>query len=84
MILDAWGWCTETTQRDGTGKEVGGGFRMGYMCIRKKYSIKNVPSTVIGVFIKLQAQRLFYSNSIQTLVDLVRSYFVSVDVVPVA
>ena len=29
----------------------------------------------LGVFIKLQAQRLFYSNSIQTLVDLVRSYF---------
>ena len=24
MILDAWGWCTETTQRDGTGKEEGG------------------------------------------------------------
>ena len=29
MILDAWGWCTETTQRDGTGREEGGGFRMG-------------------------------------------------------
>ena len=23
MILDAWGWCTETTQRDGTGRERG-------------------------------------------------------------
>ena len=21
MILDAWGWYTETTQRDGTGRE---------------------------------------------------------------
>ena len=30
---DAWGWCTETTQRDGTGREEGGGFRMGNMCI---------------------------------------------------
>ena len=28
MILDAWGWCTETTQRDGTGREEGEGFRM--------------------------------------------------------
>ena len=28
-ILDAWGWCTGMTQRDGTGSEVGGGFRMG-------------------------------------------------------
>ena len=28
-ILDAWGWCTGTTQRDGIGREEGGGFRMG-------------------------------------------------------
>ena len=33
MILDAWGWCTGTTQRDGVGKEEGGGFRMGNTCI---------------------------------------------------
>ena len=33
MILDAWGWCTETTQRDGMRREVGGGFRMGNTCI---------------------------------------------------
>ena len=25
MILDAWGWCTGTTQGDGTGREEGGG-----------------------------------------------------------
>jgi len=25
MILDAWGWCTGTTQRDGTGREEGAG-----------------------------------------------------------
>ena len=25
--------CTGTTQRDGTGREEGGGFRMGNMCI---------------------------------------------------
>ena len=28
QILDAWGWFTETTQRDGTGRDEGGGFRM--------------------------------------------------------
>ena len=33
MILDAWGWCTGTTQKDGTGREEGGGFRMGNTCI---------------------------------------------------
>ena len=27
-ILDAWGWCTGMTQRDGMGREEGGGFRM--------------------------------------------------------
>ena len=33
MILVAWGWCTGMTQRDGTGREEGGGFRMGSTCI---------------------------------------------------
>ena len=25
MMQDVWGWCTGMTQRDGTGREVGGG-----------------------------------------------------------
>ena len=28
-IQDAWGWDSGMTQRDGIGREVGGGFRMG-------------------------------------------------------
>ena len=32
-ILDAWGWCTGTTQRNGMGRKEGGGFRMGNTCI---------------------------------------------------
>ena len=28
----AQGWCTGKTQRDGLGREVGGGFRMGNTC----------------------------------------------------
>ena len=32
MIQDARGWCTGMTQRDGTGREEGRGFRMGNMC----------------------------------------------------
>ena len=32
-ILDAWGWCTGMTQRDGMGRREGGGFRMGNTCI---------------------------------------------------
>ena len=31
-VQDAWGWCTGMTQRDGMGREVGGGFRMGNTC----------------------------------------------------
>ena len=31
-IQNAWGWCTGMTQRDGTGREMGGGFRLGNMC----------------------------------------------------
>ena len=32
-ILDASGWRTGMTQRDGMGREEGGGFRMGNTCI---------------------------------------------------
>ena len=32
MIQDAQGWCTGMTQRDGNGREVGPGFRMGNIC----------------------------------------------------
>ena len=31
-IQEAWGWCTGMTQRDGMGREMGGGFRMGNTC----------------------------------------------------
>ena len=37
MIQDAWGCCTGITQRDGTGREVGGGVQDGepvYTCGR--------------------------------------------------
>ena len=27
--IEPWGWCTGTTQREGMGREEGGGFRMG-------------------------------------------------------
>ena len=33
LTQDAWGWCTGMTQRDGTGREEGGVFRMGNTCI---------------------------------------------------
>uniref|UniRef100_A0A8C2SJ43 Large ribosomal subunit protein eL28 n=1 Tax=Capra hircus TaxID=9925 RepID=A0A8C2SJ43_CAPHI len=33
MILDAWGWRTGMTRRDGMGTEEGGRFQMGNTCI---------------------------------------------------
>ena len=30
---DAWGWFPGATQRDGMGREEGGGFRMGNTCL---------------------------------------------------
>ena len=32
MRQGAQGWCTRMTQRDGMGREVGEGFRMGNTC----------------------------------------------------
>ena len=29
MIQDPWGWCTGMTQRDGMGREMGGGVQDG-------------------------------------------------------
>ena len=34
MDKKIWGWCTGTTQRDGMGREEGGGFRMGNTCFK--------------------------------------------------
>ena len=31
-MQDAWGWCTGMTQRDGMGREEGGGYRIGNTC----------------------------------------------------
>ena len=39
MILDAWGWCTETTQRDGTGREEGGGQDREHMYTCGRYML---------------------------------------------
>ena len=35
-MLDAWDWCTGTTQKDGMGREEGGGFRMDFLLKIKK------------------------------------------------
>ena len=32
-IQDAWEWCPGMTRRDGKGRAVGGGFRMGNTCM---------------------------------------------------
>ena len=32
LYKNAWGWCTGMTQRDGMGRVLGGGFRIGNTC----------------------------------------------------
>ena len=39
-ILDAWGWCIGMTQREGMGREEGGGFRMGNTGIPVAHSFR--------------------------------------------
>ena len=41
-----WGWCTGTTQRDGMGREEGGGFRMGNTCIPVADSFRNLAKPI--------------------------------------
>ena len=48
MRQDAWGWCTGMTQRDGMGREVGGGFKMGNMYIHGRFiSIYGKTTTIL-------------------------------------
>ena len=41
----AQGWCTGMTQRDGMGREVGGGFRMGNTCKSMADSCQSMSKT---------------------------------------
>ena len=43
----AQGWCTGMTQRDGMGREVGGGSRMGNTCKSMADSCKCIAKTTI-------------------------------------
>ena len=49
----AWGWCTGMTQRDGMGREVGGGFRMGNTCKSMADSCQCIAKTTLKKKIQL-------------------------------
>ena len=46
MRQGAQGWCTGMTLRDGIGREVGGGFRMGNTCIPMADSCQCMAKTI--------------------------------------
>ena len=46
MRQGAQGWCTGMTLRDGMGREVGGGFRMGNTCKSMVYSSQCVAKPI--------------------------------------
>ena len=58
MILDAWGWCTGTTQRDGMGREDGGGFRMGNDIFKRK---QNHIFSISRVVVHLRVSNIFWT-----------------------
>ena len=44
----AQGWCTGMSQRDGMGREVGGGFRMGNTCAPMADSCQYMVTIVVN------------------------------------
>ena len=68
MILDAWGWCTGMTQRDGTGKKEGVEFRMRNKCIPVADSCWCMAKPiqyckVINLQLKKNLKKKVYSNT---------------------
>ena len=47
MIQGAQGWCTGMTQRDGMGREVEGGFRMGDIYTRGRFMLMDGKTNTI-------------------------------------
>ena len=54
MTLDAWGWCTGTTQRDGMGREEGSGWgthvylwRIHFDIWQNQYNIVKLKNKII-------------------------------------
>jgi len=70
MIQDAWDWCIGMTQRDGMGREVGGGFRMGNTCTPVADSFAIIFSHSEGCLFTL----LIVSFVVQKLLSLIRSH----------
>ena len=75
MILDAWGWCTGTTQRDGMGREEGGGlWQIHFDIWQNQYNIVKLnkiklKKIIIQILHKLVATGLekvsFHSQSLR-------------------
>ena len=57
-IQDAWGWWTGMTWNDGTGSEVGGGFRIGNMCTPVAYSYWCVAERIQYCKIKKKTKKI--------------------------
>ena len=56
-MQDAWGWCTGMTQRDGMGREVGEGFRIGNTCKKSKKGKKKKKKRKISLWLQCEQIR---------------------------
>ena len=77
MRQGAQGWCTGMTLRDGMGREVGGGFRMGDTCTLMADSCNEWQKTLqYCKVISLHLNKKFFFNlGERTWADTVRNGF---------
>ena len=75
----ARGWCTGMTQRDGMGKEVGGGFRMGNTCKSMADSCQCMAKPL--QYCKVINLQLIKINEIKTCEHLVKIFWFSNNVI---
>ena len=70
-MQDAWGWCTGMNQRDGMGREVGGGFGMGrehvYTCGGYVLMYGRANTLLWGSWPPIRIDKFIFKKKIQCL-----------------
>ena len=72
MIQDAWGWCTGMTQRDGTGREVGGSMYVWvFVCVWEREKERGLTFTLLWSphyeFVKMKLPLAVYCTKVNCL-----------------
>ena len=64
MILDAWGWCTGTTQSDGMGREEGSGWGTHVYLWQIHFGIRQNQYNIVKLKnkLKLKKKKMFVNQ----------------------